>query len=372
MSMSKTPFNFLDHATKRIFTFFWSFLRKVNPTISCRLLYWGISDKVLQTPPYVDSILNVNVLGKTFPNPIGIAAGFDKKIKYTDELIRSGFAFGELGTFTYKPDDGSQKKIFISDRKAILTESNSFPNKGIVNIGNKLLIRRHLPHIVGVNISSSIGTEEQDTPKFLEDLSQDLIKSIQHVAPYCDFITLNLSHPKMAISILLNNPVQLRELIRLLKQQIQKFAPILTPKLLLKLPCSDQMNVALLSEIFSDEAVDGLIIGGFSTLSSIKQDLSDSHTTGYLSGSPIKALSTKLLQQFHTETQGKIPLIACGGVFNGQDAFEKITSGASLIQLHSAILYEGVEIANKINRELSQILRRTGIRSLEEIIGKKI
>lgn len=370
MTQNRAPLTFWEKITKQLFFAIWFFAKKISPDAARQLLYWGISDKALVSQPFADPSLHMETLGKTFPNPIGIAAGFDKEVKYNDELIRNGFGFGELGTFTYKPDHHSQKTHFIPDKRAIVVESESFPNNGIVNLGNKLIARRRLPHIVGVNISSSLDIDERNIGQFLEYLEQDLIHSIQHVAPYCDFITLNLSHPGMPISTLIHNPAQLGLLLRQIKQQIKKFAPIITPKLILKIPYDGQINVQLLSDMLIEEQVDGLIVAGFSASKSIKQILPDPRVKGCIAGEPLKDPSTELLRRFYLATRGKITLIACGGVFTGRDAFEKIKAGASLIQLHSAILYEGVEIANKINRELSLILRKNGLKSVQEAVGK--
>ncbi len=361
---------FWQKITKQIFLIIWFFAKKLSPDAARHLLYWGISDKALATTPFTDPILNVSVLGKTFSNPIGVAAGFDKEIKYNDELIRNGFSFSELGTFTYKPNHSQQKTHFIPSQKAILIDSESFPNCGIINLGNKLIARRRLPHIVGVNISSALDIDEKNVGEFLEYLQQDLINSIQHVAPYCDFITLNLSHPGMPISSLLHNPTQLGLLLRELKLQIKKFAPIITPKLILKIPYDGQINVQLLSDVLLSEQTDGLIVSGFSASKVIKQTLPDPKIKGWISGQPLKDPSTELLRRFYMATQGKITLIAGGGVFTGYDAFEKIRAGASLIQIHSAILYEGIDVANKINRELSQILHAHKLKSIQEAVGQ--
>ncbi len=374
MANRENPFSFWTMTTKGIYRVIWSLAKKLNPDTARHLLYWRIMDKALPNKPFTDPILEVKTLGKTFPNPIGIAAGFDKEVKYNDELIRNGFGFGELGTFTYAPDYGFQKTRFLSLKKAILIESESFPNKGITSLDKKLIDRRRWPHVVGVNISSTVSLndrnlKEQNFDIFIEELQQDLQKTIQHVAPYCDFVTLNLSHQHTLISTLLHNPIHLADLLRFVKGRIAKFAPIVTPKLLLKVPCDGQLNVQTLSDVLMAEQIDGLIVAGFTSSKSIKQKLPNPQVAGYVAGRPLKNQSTDLLRRFYVATHGQLTLIGSGGIFSGMDAFEKITAGASLVQIHSALLYEGPEIANKINRELCEILRSRGLNSLQEAVG---
>ncbi len=364
--------SFIEKLSKKIFLFIWFFIKRTNPNAARRLLYWGITDQAFLTTVPRDSVLETHALGKTFQNPIGISAGFDTTFKYNDELVRIGFGFAEFGTFTYHKDRELEQTLFLSNQKAILVDTASWPNPGLQYLQKQLIDRRRLPHIAGISISSSIETEDKDNKEFYAMIEQDIIKSIQIVAPYCDFITLNLSHPNMPISNLIHMPFQLANLLHTMKDHIERHAPILTPKLVVKIPLeTTDSNIPLLTDVFLQEGVDAVIISGFSGSKSQKQRLGNSHLKGFLTGKPIMEPSTLLLNKFYQASKGKITFIASGGVFNGEDAYRKICAGATLVQIHTALLYKGPDVANEINQKLALLLRQKGFKSVNEAVGSQ-
>ena len=364
--------SFIEKLSKKVFLFIWFFIKKTNPNTARRLLYWGITDQAFLTEIPRNPVLNTQALGKTFQNPIGISAGFDNSFKYNDELVRIGFGFSEFGTFTYHKDREMEQTFFLTKQKAILVDTPSWPNPGIQYLQKQLIDRRRLPHIAGVSISSSLELEDKDNKEFYTMLEQDVLKSVQLVAPYCDFITLNLSHPSMPITNLIHMPYQLSSLLRTMKDYIQRHAPILTPKLVVKIPIeTTDANIPLLADVFMQEGVDAVIIAGFSGSKSQKQRLGNSHMKGFIAGKPLMEPSTLLLSKFYLATNGKITLIASGGVFNGEDAFRKICAGATLVQIHTALLYNGPDIANDINQKLALLLKQKGFNSVNEAVGSQ-
>lgn len=362
--------SFVEKLSKTVFLFIWFFIKKTNPNMARRLLYWGLTDQAFLTDIPKDPVLNIDTLGKHFSNPIGISAGFDTSLKYNDELIRIGFGFAEFGTFTYRRDNSPITTHFLPKHNAILADAPGFNNPGVQAIQKALIDRRRLPHIAGVSISSAIENDDQNNKEFYTVIEQDLLKAIQPIAPYCDFITLNLSHPNLPITNLAHAPYQLEILLKTLKENISKYAPIITPKLVVKLPLDiAESNISLLSEVFLTTGVDGVIISGFTASKSQKQKIGDSHLKGYLAGHPLMNTSTYLLRKFYAATKGQIPLIASGGVFTGEDAFEKIKAGASLVLVHSALFYKGPDIANEINKKLAFLLKKNGFSSLKDAVG---
>lgn len=368
--MREDTLSFGEKLTRFLFIIFWSCAKKISWEFARKMLYWGISDRVWMDTPYLNSHLNTTVFGKKLPNPIGIAAGFDTEIKYNDELVRSGFGFSEFGTFTYQRNRVEGEKItFVPAQKALLISSNNFQNNGISNLGARLVNRRRLPYMTGVSLSSSIEMDEKSPLQFIDTLEQDLGKAVQHVAPYCDYVVLNLSNPQTSIHNLLQDLLHLEETIQLCQNTIKKFAPILTPKLLVKIPVDPQLDVDALAHVFMDTKIDGVIVGGYSADQTMKQAFSRARRTDCISGAPLSKPSTELIRQFYHITKGNLVLIACGGVFTGKDAFEKIQAGANLIQLHTALLYEGPSIANKINKELTNLLEKAGFENVEKAVG---
>lgn len=362
----------IEKLSKKVFLFIWFFVKKTNPNTARRLLYWGITDQAFLTEVPRDPVLQTQALGKTFQNPIGISAGFDNSFKYNDELVRIGFGFSEFGTFTYHKDRDTAQTYFLPRQEAILVDSPSWPNPGIQYIQKQLIDRRRLPHIAGVSISSSLEVEDKDNKEFYTMLEQDVLRSVQLVAPYCDFITLNLSHPTMPITNLIHVPFQLASLLRTIKDHIQRHAPILTPKLVVKLPLElTDASIPLLADVFMQEGVDAVIIAGFSGSKSQKQRLGNSHMKGFVTGRPLMEPSTLLLSKFYQATKGKLPLIASGGVFTGEDAYRKICAGATLVQIHTALLFKGPDIANDINQKLALLLKQKGFKSVNEAVGSQ-
>lgn len=351
------------------FYFLWLLTRKISLNLSSKILYWGLYKNYFFSNPFSDVSLQINLWGKTFSSPLGIAAGFDKTGKVNDSLADCGFGFIEFGTVTPLGSNAFLKKEFISSRRAILVQTNGFPNKGIDEVIDGLIQRRHMPHVAGINISTDSDLGERDFGQFVDGIEQALAEITGRIAPYCDYITLNLSNEQTSISTLTQSFEDLRRVIQTLQSQIHKSAPIAPPKLLIKIPCNEQLEVDRLSSIFIDEKVDGIIIGGYSKSLPAKKKLHTPKVDGFVSGAPILDISTSILRRFHCIVGKRISLIACGGVFTGQEAFNKIRAGASLVQLYSAIFYRGPGVANQINMELAHILKANNFQSIEEAIG---
>ena len=367
---------FFDELRKWGFIIFFALLKKINWNWARSFLYASIAEKNLSPTPYKNPLLNISVLRKEFPNPIGISAGFDPSFKYNDELMSFGFGFEEFGTFTINPVGGRPSVHFAPNQKGLFVESLKFNNIGIKAAQKALIERRHLPYIVGVSIASNFEQQNEDKGGgnvLFSKIESELTELVQRAAPYCDYIVLNLSHPVLPISTLSINLSTLEQIVRQLKTVIQKVAPISNPPLLIKVPLDvSPAHIPLLAETLLRENVDGIILGGYLGLSPAqRKQLKLSNSYGHLTGAPLRAATTQLVEQFYSVLQGRIPIIASGGTFTGDDAFEKITAGASLVQIHTAILYDGPKIANKINARLADLLKQHGFRSLQDAVGSK-
>lgn len=356
------------------FLFFFRLIQKISMKWSRRFFYLAIEDKSIYQENYQNPILNISVLRKNFPNPIGISSGFDKFFKYNDELMQFGFGFEEFGTITVSPESMQTHLLFLPSQKGIFVNAHKFENVGVKVAQKALIDRRHLPYIAGINIASNIEFNEETTSGALlfSRIENELVEIVQRTAPFCDYIVLNLSHPQLPISTLAINISILENLIRRLKYVINKIAPIANPALLVKIPLDiSPHHIPLLAETLINEGVEGVIVGGYLGLGAENRKLLRHYVQGYIAGAPIRSATTQVIEQFYAVLQNRIPIIASGGVFTGDDAFEKIKAGASLIQIHSAILYEGPAAAYKINKRLAELLRRNGYRNVAEAVGSK-
>lgn len=362
----------IEYFSKTSFFWVWKITKKLFPKRGRGLLYWALGDEAFLSHPVNTPILGVNALGKHFKNPIGVAAGFDvsQTLKYNDVLISLGFGFAEFGTYTLERETDPTSISFLPAKKSIIVDSRYYTNPGVKFIQRSLAERRRLPHIAGISLSSNYEPPEgkQNTDIF-EKIEQDLLQAVGMVAPYCDYITINLSHATLPVINLLVSSLTLEKILVNLKERIKKQAPISLPRLLVKVPCDlPESNVKDLSEAFLSAGLDGIIVGGYASSKRERQKVT-SRLRGSITGRPLKDLSNELVQKFYQATQGKITIIACGGIFTGDDAFERIKSGATLLQLHSAILFEGPDVVNKINRKLANLLQVNGFNSVQEAVG---
>ncbi len=357
-----------------LFTFFWWFLHKISPSLSKGLIVYGIRDGAFADRRVFYKELSINVMGYDFKNPIGVAAGLDKRGNVIDGLISLGFGFGEFGSYTLEKEMPEKKVMYLRQDKAVLVQSLGYRNPGLSAIVPVLISRKHLPNFIGVNITTSTPTEAENI-KMGQHMSYEYEFSLMamKVAPYCDYITLNFSHPEVELSHLVSDRATLLPIIKSVREAIKKAAPIQQPKIVIKLPLDlTAQETTLVCNVLMEAQVDGVIVAGVQSLSkNSNKPLKDTkhHHIGMLAGKPIKELSTALISRIYQHTQGKIPIIACGGVFSGQDAFEKIAAGASLIQIYSAIVFQGPNVVNKINKELAKILRDKGFTSLKDAVG---
>ena len=373
--MNNIKKGFWDSFGKLNFAVIYRFCQFFSLKWGRKFLYEGLREKSVYEEGYRNPILKSSLLGKEFPSPLGIAAGFDIKFKYNDELVQYGFGFEEFGTFTFYEKYSPRKIRFLSSQKAVLVDEPFFKNDGIKFAQKELIGRRHLPHIAGVSIASNQNPDEDnkaETNIVYERIEKELIDCVQCVAPYCDYIVLNLSHPQLPISSLAVNLGILQQIVVRLKEVIDKVAPILKTKLLLKIPLDvSPEQVSLICDMMIETGIDGIIIGGYSM--GKKDDHSGLRRYGlsYVCGKPLKNETLRMVGSFYRILRGRVPIIASGGVFTGDDAFEMIQAGANLVQIHTAILYKGPSIGRRISKRLAELLSKNGFTSVSEAVGTK-
>jgi dihydroorotate dehydrogenase len=339
-------------------------LRWFDPEDAHRLAVQGLKLLPVTRPRPDDEKLAVRAFGLNFPNPVGMAAGFDKNAEVPDALLRLGFGFVEAGTVTPKPQGGNPRpRIFRLERDEAIINRLGFNNDGAEVVLRRLAARAHLGGIVGVNVGAN---------KDSADRTADYVKLIETFAPVASYFTVNVSSPNTpglrnlqqaeALDDLLARVIDARERVR----KNAGDSPVL-------LKIAPDLSLAELDDVVQiarARRVDGMIVTN-TTLSrpSTLREQSRAKESGGLSGRPLFRLSTRMVAETYVRAEGAFPLIGAGGIDSGGAALTKIRAGASLIQLYSALIYKGLGLIEDIKNDLASTLLRTGRDSLSEIVG---
>ena len=339
-------------------------LRWFDPEDSHRLAIQGLRLLPPMRPRPDDPKLAVRAFGLNFPNPIGIAAGFDKSAEVTDALLRLGFGYVEIGSVTPKPQIGNPKpRLFRLERDEAVIYRMGFNNDGADVVLRRLAARAHHGGVVGVNIGAN---------KDASDRVADYVKLIETFAPVASYFTINVSSPNTPGLRNLQQAEALDDLLARVidaRERVKKNAGGL-PVLLKIAPDLSLTELDDVVHIARSRRVDGMIVAN-TTLSrpSTLREETRSKEQGGLSGRPLFRLSTRMVAETYVRTEGAFPLIGVGGIDSGGAALTKVRAGASLIQLYSSLVYKGLGLVNDIKSDLTSTLLRTGRDSLSEIVG---
>ena len=312
-----------------------------------------------------DPLLATRVWNLSFANPIGLAAGFDKDAEVMDAMLALGFGFVEAGSVTPLPQPGNPKpRLFrLTEDQAVINRFG-FNSKGLEHFVEKLRARKRLGSvgIVGANVGKN---------RDAIDAAADYATGITRVCALADYLVCNVSSPNTPGLRSLQARAEIEALIQRVLEARYQAAPDKNklPPLLAKVgPDLDEAQIQDIAEVALATKIDGLIVGNTTVT---RPPLASSHAaeTGGLSGRPLLNLATKCLSDMYRLTGGKIPLIGCGGVASGADAYAKIRAGASLVQLYSALVFHGPELVGGIKRELAERLRADGFASVSDAVG---
>ena len=312
-----------------------------------------------------DPLLATRVWNLSFANPIGLAAGFDKDAEVMDAMLALGFGFVEAGSVTPLPQPGNPKpRLFRLNEDQAVINRFGFNSKGLEHFVEKLRARKRLGSvgIVGANVGKN---------RDAIDAAADYATGITRVCALADYLVCNVSSPNTPGLRSLQARAEIEALIqRVLEARYQAaLDKNKLPPLLAKVgPDLDEAQIQDIAEVALATKIDGLIVGNTTVT---RPPLASSHAaeSGGLSGRPLLNLATKCLSDMYRLTGGKIPLIGCGGVASGADAYAKIRAGASLVQLYSALVFHGPELVGGIKRELAERLRADGFASVSDAVG---
>lgn len=301
--------------------------------------------------------LATKVWGRSLPNPIGLAAGFDKNAEVADAMLAQGFGLVEIGSVTPRPQEGNPRpRLFRLPQDRGVINRMGFPGQGL-DAARSRLAARPRRGFVGVNIGAN---------KDSVDRAADYVTGCVALAPYADYLVCNVSSPNTPG---LRNLQGRSELAGLLKRVQDAIAARPVPLVVKIAPDATDEDIDDIVFVCRDLKLDGIIIGN-TTLSrpaSLKSERRGE--TGGLSGAPLTALSTEVLRKTARRVERQFPLIGCGGVGSGADAYAKIRAGATLVQLYSAMVFEGPPIIRRIKDELAALLARDGFSAVADAVG---
>ena len=347
-----------------LFSFSLPLLRWLDAEDAHRLAVQGLKFLPAMRPHADDPKLAVRAFGLNFPNPIGMAAGFDKNAEVPDALLRLGFGFVEVGTVTPRPQSGNPRpRLFRLERDEAVINRMGFNNDGSDRVLRRLASRAQLAGIIGVNIGAN-----KDSP----DRVADYVRLIEAFAPVASYFTVNVSSPNTPglrtmqqahiLDDLLAKVIDARERMR----EKAGDSPVL-------LKIAPDLSLAELDEVVHvarSRRVDGMIVANTTVArpQSLREEMR-AREQGGLSGRPLFRLSTRMVAETYVRVEGAFPLIGVGGIDSGGAALTKIRAGARLIQLYSSLIYKGLGLVEDIKRDLASTLLRTGREQLSEIVG---
>jgi dihydroorotate dehydrogenase len=309
-----------------------------------------------------DPRLAVEAFGLSFPNPVGMAAGFDKGGETPDALLAFGFGFAEVGTVTPLPQPGNPKpRLFRLPADKGVVNRFGFNSEGHEPVHRRLLARAARKGIVGANVGAN---------KDATDRIADYVAGVRKFADVASYFTINISSPNTPGLRDLQQASQLDELLARVIEA-RDAAPQRKPLLLKIAPDLALENLDDIVRVARDRKIDGMIVSN--TTISRPENLRDAKAkeTGGLSGRPLFELSTRMLAQTYLRVEGQFPLVGVGGIDSPDTAFAKIEAGASLVQLYSALVFEGIGLVDRIKRGIVGRMAQEGLKSLAPIVGRK-
>lgn len=336
-------------------------LRTLDPEtahgLALKGLAWGLGPR--DTGPD-DPALAVEVAGLRLPNPVGLAAGFDKDGRVPDALLACGFGAVELGGVTPKPQPGNPRpRLFrLSEDRAVINRMG-FNNQGLDAFAYNLL-RRRRTGIVGVNLGAN---------KDAEDRTEDYVTGLRRLNGLADYFAVNISSPNTPGLRNLQSADALDDLLGRLETTRAALPAPRAPVFLKVAPDLDEGEVPVIVEACIRHRIDGLIVSNTTLARPDSLRSPFAGETGGLSGAPLMGPSTQVLGWFHQASNGRLPLIGVGGIASGADAYAKIRAGASAVQLYSAMIFQGPGLVRRIKIDLAARLKADGFTCVADAVG---
>ncbi len=335
---------------------------KFSPEVAHSLAIKALKlNNIPYSKPKDNHILEITFCEKKLSSPIGVAAGFDKNAEVYNPLFNLGFGFVEVGTITPKPQFGNPKpRVFRLEEDEALINRLGFNNSGSEQI-SKRIKENNKKGFLGINIGPNKDSKNR---------VDDYLICFRKFYNLADYITINISSPNTENLRDFHNQDELNSLIDKLKNEKKE----LNSNIPLAIKVSPDLNddqINEVSKIIMEQEIGIIIVSN--TTDKNRENLKNINKLekGGLSGKPIEKISNEVISKFYKILKDKTKIIGVGGVSNGQDAFEKITSGATLVQLYTGMVYRGPRIASKISKELIDLLKNKGFKNVSEAVGTK-
>ena len=339
-----------------------SLIFKLDPEIAHDLAIKALKfNPIPQDKIKNNNLIQTEIFGKVIPNPIGIAAGFDKDAEVYNPLFKLGFGFVEVGTVTPVNQYGNPKpRIFRLEEDMALINRLGFNNSGSEKVRSRI-ISNSPKGLFGINIGPN-----KDTNNRLEDY----LICFRKFYNLADYLTINISSPNTENLRNFHNEDELNELLSSINNE-KKILKTTVPITVKISPDIQDENINIISDLLLKHYVEAVIISN--TTDKNRENLSNINKLekGGLSGKPLEKRSNELINKFYKILKNKIKIIGVGGVDSGHSAYQKIINGASLVQIYTGMIYQGPSIATKISQELINILEKEGIKNISDIVGSK-
>jgi dihydroorotate dehydrogenase len=342
-------------------------LQALDAETAHRLTIAALKRMPVRKPPPDDPILATRVFGLDFPNPVGIAAGFDKHAEVPLQLATLGFGFVELGSVTPKPQPGNPRpRVFRLKEDRAVINRYGFNSVGLDAFRANIELARRARVPLGINLGKN-----KDTPA--EQAADDYARGVERVGRGLgDYLVVNVSSPNTPGLRALQGRDELLAIAARAKAALSdpvSGSPAQKPLLLKIAPDLADSDLADIAAVALAGHFDGLIVSN--TTIRRPDSLKGRHRgeAGGLSGAPLKPFALETLRAMRRLTEGRVPLIGVGGIASGADAYERIRAGASLVQLYTALVFEGPGLVGRIKRELAALLRRDGFASVAAAVG---
>ncbi|MGB1360811.1 MAG: quinone-dependent dihydroorotate dehydrogenase [Alphaproteobacteria bacterium] len=340
------------------------FLRVLDPEMAHNITVKMLSLGAYFKPLYKDDkILATKVWGIDFKNPVGLSAGFDKNAECYNAMNDLGMGFCEVGSITPQPQNGNpQPRLFRLPKDGAVLNRFGFNNNGMDYAFKQLSKNRR--GIVGVNLGKN---------KTTADPVIDFVKGCEKLSPLADYLVVNVSSPNTPGLRALQGEKELFDILSAVQKMRNKVCKKQPPLLVKIAPDLNMDDVNDIVSVVKKLNIDGIIVSN--TTLARPEHLHHQNVlqeAGGLSGKPLFKKSTEMLAKIYKLTDGKIPLIGVGGIASGDDAYEKICNGASLVQLYSALTYGGAGLITEIKKDLAKLLKHNGFNSVNEAVGSKV
>jgi dihydroorotate dehydrogenase len=339
-------------------------LRTLDPETAHALALNALKLAPLPLPRRDDEKLAVRAFGLDFPNPVGLAAGFDKNAEVPDALFRLGFGFVEVGGVTPQPQPGNPKpRLFRLDADRAVINRLGLNSEGVDAVAARLRARAAASGIVGINIGANKDTV---------DRAADYVACIDALAAHASFLTVNISSPNTPGLRNLQQAAALDDLLARVVDARDRAAET-APRKPVLLKIAPDLTLPDLDDVVGvarRHRIDGMVIGNTTISRPNLRDKEKAAEAGGLSGRPLFALSTRMLAETYVRAERAFPLIGVGGIDSGAAAFAKIKAGASLVQLYSGLIFRGVSLIGAIKTDLLDFMRIGKLDSLADAVGR--